>query len=56
MKEIIKVRDFSTNNMTLSTVACTIQAEKFEVNSSVAKEANRKQVTKLPFPTMLGGS
>jgi len=37
MKEIIKVRDFSTNNMTPGIVACPIQAEKFEVNSSVAR-------------------
>ena len=37
MKEIIKVRDFSTNNVMLSTVAHMIQAEIFEVNSSVAR-------------------
>lgn len=38
MKEIIKVRDFSKNNMMLSTVAYTIQAEKFETNSSVSRK------------------
>lgn len=53
MKEIIKVRDFSTNNTMLSIVTCTIQAEKLQLNSSVVffwfTEAYKKQVTKLLF-------